>query len=90
MADDDSSWKWIFTIVAIPVGLEIASELFFTFTDAGTDFLYTLSDAFNLEGGLHGADAVAHAGHNHGAVSAVSNGVAEGTCDMINGTMQCG
>ena len=87
MAESDSNWKWIFTIVAIPVGLEIFSELAFTFTDAGTDFLYTLADVFNLEGGIHGADATAHA-HNTASTAAV--GVAEGTCEMVNGTMQCG
>jgi hypothetical protein len=61
-----SDLKWVFTFVAFPLGMEFFSELAFTFTDFGSEWLNAAADFFGLEGGIHGGghehDAASHAG----------------------------
>ena len=83
--DDDDKWLKILIFSAmIPVGLEIVSELAFTFTDWGSDMLTGLADTFGLEGGIHGS-GVEHAGHNHGAASSFSAAADPHTDDILMG-----
>lgn len=54
-AAHEKDWlKFAIFAIALPVGLEIASEIAFTFTDWGSDILTSIADTFNLHGGIHG------------------------------------
>tara|TARA_B100001989_G_scaffold252023_1_gene232822 strand:- start:3770 stop:4105 length:336 start_codon:yes stop_codon:yes gene_type:complete len=62
-----------FAHVAIFTTIDIGFHLFLGFSPQGAEFLEFLAEEFNLTGGLHGIDSMAHGGHAHGAVEAASN-----------------
>jgi hypothetical protein len=69
-------------LIPIEFGLLHATPLGGMLAGAFTDLFASMGFEFAMGAG-------AHAGHAHAAAAAVSEGATSGTCEMINGAMQC-